>query len=76
MVQMEYAGDRDFQVQGDVFGRPGGRATDRRARAGHKIRASGGRGGSDQTGNGLHLVRVCERLHRDLRRHRRTGWSI
>ena len=67
MVQIEYARDRDFQVQGDVPGRPGGRAANRRARTGHKIRASGSRGGSDHSGNGVLLARVCETLRRDLR---------
>jgi hypothetical protein len=61
MVQIEYAGDRDFQVQGNVFGRFGGRATDWRTGAGHKIRASGSRGGADSPGNDF-LARVCERL--------------
>src|ERR1035438_7863238 len=47
MVQIEYAGDRDFQVQGNVSGRPGGRATDRRVRTGHAIRTAGSRRGAD-----------------------------
>jgi hypothetical protein len=37
---IEHERDRDFKVQSDVFGRSGGRATDRRARTGHQIRAS------------------------------------
>ena len=76
MVQLGYAGDRDFQVQGNVFGRFGGRATDRRAGTGHKIRAPGSRGGSDASGYGVVLARVCEALRRDLRRHHRTGRSV
>src|ERR1019366_7382913 len=40
MVQIDYAGDRDFQVQGNVFGRSGGRSTDWSARSGHTIRTS------------------------------------
>jgi hypothetical protein len=64
MVQIEYAGDSDFEVQGNVFGCPGGRATDRCSRTGHAIRTSGSGGGADSSGNGVLLVR-CEGLHRD-----------
>jgi hypothetical protein len=72
MVQIEYAGDSDFEVQGNVFGRPGGRATDGCSRTGHAIRTSGSGGGANSSGNGVLLVRVRERLHRDLRGHHPT----
>ena len=76
MVQIEYAGDSDFEIQGNVFGRPGGSATDRCSRTGHAIRTSGSGGGADSSGNGVLLVRVRERLHRDLRGHHPTCRSI